>query len=449
MDPFQKISGSLFSQSSTKRNSSGLSTVVLQHSGKLKEAKINLHYAKREAALMRKEVDIKAELSLLKIKQELDVAESKLLTVKKAMNFSSTSASIDSAKRDQIHHTSPSVVNSDRSSKVTQRTLEYVNDQIQHTPVMNNPVLHTCEPHVSNRSSCGTYEPPVVNHLPSDPYDPHMSDCPSSGTYRLPVINNSSLPTFEPRQFNRLSSGTYEPPVINVLTSDTYDPLKSDCPSSHTYGLPVMNDSVTSVKHSSPSQDSPLPCAYDPPIANHTSPSVHTFPNPCAKEFTPASRKINVECQELAKFMVKKDLLTSRLTVFDDQPAHYAYWKASFQNIMTELDATPLEHLDLLVKSLGPNSKHQAMNIRSANPSDLPKAVKLIWERLEDRFGCPEMIEAALRQRIKVFPKLNDSHRVELYELSDLVAEIESVKANPCFQNLFAYFDSSAGVNKK
>ena len=114
---------------------------------------------------------------------------------------------------------------------------------------------------------------------------------------------------------------------------------------------------------------------------------------------------------------------------------------------MSELDASLLEHLDLLVKSLGPNTKQQAMNIRCANPTNLPKALELICERLVGQFGSPEMLKAALRQRINAFPKLHDSNRAELYELSDLVAEIDSVKSNESYQNLFAYFDSSAGVN--
>ncbi|KAK3105737.1 hypothetical protein FSP39_004623 [Pinctada imbricata] len=143
---------------------------------------------------MRREVDIKAGLSLLKIKQDLDVAESNLLTVKKAMTFSSTSSSYDSTTCDQFDRAPPSVVDSDirsdHSSKATQRTVEFINDKIQRvngqSPVMNNPASHTLEPHVSYRSSSGTYEPPVVNVLTSDPYDPHRSDRASSGTYRPP-----------------------------------------------------------------------------------------------------------------------------------------------------------------------------------------------------------------------------------------------------------------------
>ncbi|CAG2239411.1 unnamed protein product [Mytilus edulis] len=167
--------------------------------------------------------------------------------------------------------------------------------------------------------------------------------------------------------------------------------------------------------------------------------------NPTAQPFVPTQRN---EAHELAKFMVKKDLITSRLISFDDQPSHYSSWKISFQHIMTELDTNPLEQLDLLTKYLGPSSKQYAQNIRCANAHNPATAVRLIWERLDARFGSPEMIESSLHSRIVNFPKLSNDNRKELYDLADLAAEIESIRRDEKFSTIFAYFDSSLGVNR-
>ena len=162
--------------------------------------------------------------------------------------------------------------------------------------------------------------------------------------------------------------------------------------------------------------------------------------NPYAQPFRPV--------QDIAKFMVKKDLITSRLTPFDDQPARYLSWKMSFKQIMLELDATPLEQLDLLIKYLGPISQQQARNIRSANANYPATAVRLNWDRLENRYGTPEMIESSIQLRLRTFPKLSNHQRKELYDLADLAAEIEAIKKDEKCRATFGYFDASLGVNR-
>jgi hypothetical protein len=107
-----------------------------------------------------------------------------------------------------------------------------------------------------------------------------------------------------------------------------------------------------------------------------------------------------------------------------------------------------MEQLDLLIKFLGPSSKKHAQNIRSANANYPATAVRLLWERLDSRFGSPEMIESSLHFRIVKFPKLTNNQRKELFELADLAAEIESIRKDERFYTTFAYFDSSLGVNR-
>ncbi|CAG2233229.1 unnamed protein product [Mytilus edulis] len=66
---------------------------------------------------------------------------------------------------------------------------------------------------------------------------------------------------------------------------------------------------------------------------------------------------------DLTRFLLKKDLLLSRLTVFNDKPESFCSWKACFKRIMSELEVNPSEELDLLVKYLGPESSSYAHSI--------------------------------------------------------------------------------------
>jgi hypothetical protein len=102
-----------------------------------------------------------------------------------------------------------------------------------------------------------------------------------------------------------------------------------------------------------------------------------------ASEFRPSSHY--GVATELTQFLSKKDLLLSRFGSFNDQPDSYDMWKAKFTNIIKELDVTPFEEMDLLVKLLGPESRNYASSIRSANINNPFAGLRCIWERLEER----------------------------------------------------------------
>ena len=89
-----------------------------------------------------------------------------------------------------------------------------------------------------------------------------------------------------------------------------------------------------------------------------------------------------------------------------------------------DLNVSLFEEMKLLVKWLDPESKQFANSIRSSNISDPAKGLFRIWERLEERYGKPEMIEAALKCKLNSFPKI--SHKdPKLYYLLDILTEIE------------------------
>ncbi|XP_033753059.1 uncharacterized protein LOC117336558 [Pecten maximus] len=143
---------------------------------------------------------------------------------------------------------------------------------------------------------------------------------------------------------------------------------------------------------------------------------------------------------------MKKDILLSRLTTFSDKSEFFDIWKTTFKSVMSELGVTPLEEMDLLVKWLGPESSRHALSIRAAHSNNPQRGLYCIWERLEERYASPEMVEASLKAKLAAFPKLSTRDNKKLYDLCDIVTEVEAVKNNVKYRNLLAYFDSSSGV---
>lgn len=154
----------------------------------------------------------------------------------------------------------------------------------------------------------------------------------------------------------------------------------------------------------------------------------------------------NPNVADFTSFLLKKDLLTSRFMSFTDQPEAFTAWKTSFQGILRELRASPGEELDLLIKWLGTESKKFAMTMRTANPKDPEKAVDLIWQRLQERYGSPELVEAALKSKLDRFPLVSINDGKKLYDLADLLTEIAAIKEDPTYATLLSYFDSSSGI---
>lgn len=176
----------------------------------------------------------------------------------------------------------------------------------------------------------------------------------------------------------------------------------------------------------------------EPPI------NVHSSLNPNALSYNPANTQSL--SSDFTKFLLKKDLLLTRLTSFNDKPETYASWKNSFKNIMEELGVTPVEEVDLLVKWLGKDSQKYAQSLKTSTSSDPVRELRRIWDRLDERYGAPEMVEAALKRKIDSFARITSKNFKLLYDLSDVLSEIEAVKEDTKYSSLLGYYDSSSGV---
>ncbi|KAL1258964.1 hypothetical protein QQF64_009541 [Cirrhinus molitorella] len=82
---------------------------------------------------------------------------------------------------------------------------------------------------------------------------------------------------------------------------------------------------------------------------------------------------------------------------------------------------------------------------RAVHTSNPDTGLRRAWERLEDCYGSPEIIEKSLFDRIDSFSKIGNRNVKRLQELGDLLQEVESAKQESCLPGLF-YLDNTCGV---
>lgn len=149
---------------------------------------------------------------------------------------------------------------------------------------------------------------------------------------------------------------------------------------------------------------------------------------------------------DFVRFLARRELVTTGLIQFNDQPYSYKAWKRSFGNTVKGLDLTSSEEMDLLVKWLGKESAEHAKRIRAVHVNFPDRGLRMIWDRLDTFYGAPEVIEEALFQRINSFPKISNRDYPKLQELSDLLRELEAAKIDGDLPGL-QYLDTSQGIN--
>lgn len=112
---------------------------------------------------------------------------------------------------------------------------------------------------------------------------------------------------------------------------------------------------------------------------------------------------------------------------------NYRAWKASFFTATKDLNLTAKEEMDLLVKWLGAESREQAKRIMAVHVENPGRGRVKIWERLDDCFGAPEIVENSLLRRLEIFPKISNKDWKKLRELGDLLMERLVAKSEGVF----------------
>lgn len=113
-------------------------------------------------------------------------------------------------------------------------------------------------------------------------------------------------------------------------------------------------------------------------------------------QFSQAAKHDAPATEHLARYLARRDLLSSCLYQFDDKPENFRAWKSSYNNATLGLGLTAIEELDLMTRWLGRESGEYVKRLRSAHITNPATALRKAWERLEEYYAAPEVIEKSL-----------------------------------------------------
>ncbi|XP_056017291.1 uncharacterized protein LOC130053762 [Ostrea edulis] len=464
---------------------SSTQSAIIQKRAALEAAKVKMKYVEKQAAIMTQKAALEAEISLLEIQQETEALQS-------ALNVMENAEQLDDIETESITEARQA-----RTSEfIQQHFVNSTNTSVQ-PPVqaITSTLTSAVQPPVQSTDSTFTSAVrPRVQFTDSAFTSTVQTSMQSSETF-VPL---STLANLCSTPMNENWRTAYQPTQTMVHSSPL---LATSSQTSHVYDLPppfaprsdvlsqpnhlLNTEAPTFVPHSSIlpqpnhllntevptfmprsgilSQANSIVTTQTPTFVPYS--SLPSQPNPVTTQtsgsqygnrYTSVNMMPHVDnsqvelCQIMTRMMARKDVVLSRLIKYNDSPIQYLSWKQTFKAVMLELAVTPSEELDLMIKWLGPDSSRQAECIKTASAGNHVDALHKLWDRLDIRYGSPELIEACLRNKLTNFPKLSntpaDSKR--LYDLYDLLSEIQCVKANPLYSSVLAMYDSSTGVNQ-
>lgn len=168
-----------------------------------------------------------------------------------------------------------------------------------------------------------------------------------------------------------------------------------------------------------------------------------TFPY---SPYMPAPPRPPDDMLNMARYLARREIISTGLKQFDDSPDTYRAWRSSFLNAIHDLDLTASEELDLLTKWLGKESSNYVKRLRSVHIGNPGAALQMVWARLNEVYCSPEAIEQALLQKLDSFPKINNRDHSKLRELGDLLMELLSAKEDGYLPGL-TVLDTARGTN--
>lgn len=147
--------------------------------------------------------------------------------------------------------------------------------------------------------------------------------------HEVKLENNTALPNLRSPSMPPAQSSPQPSPAQPPI--ETPQPLKQHMPHADTYRKPLLTSSkawqgVRDYTLPSPAPHTALP-NHSPDLNEHSSPTA-----------------------DLAKFIVRSQLVSTGLTKFDDRAENYWAWKASFCNTIDNIGLTVGEETNLLIK---------------------------------------------------------------------------------------------------
>eukprot|EP00794_Sanderia_malayensis_P003911 gene3911-4452_t len=197
-----------------------------------------------------------------------------------------------------------------------------------------------------------------------------------------------------------------------------------------------LRNQVSSFQQPGISHSQPMPTVYQP---------MPTVYQPIPTVYQPVQTQQPDPFTSLTKHLMKKELISTELLKFDDNPANFRAWKASFKAATEDLELTEAQELNLVMKWLGEKSLKIVNPVRAINIENPQLGLKRVWETLEKRYGTAEVLEDNFMFRLESFPKISSKDREKLQQLSHLLLEIQAAKQAGIYRGLAA-LDSARGL---
>lgn len=386
------------SSTSTRSSACSTSSAAAAARAKAEAARARLKYNEKETRMRMEKVELEAKMEKLAIEKEIAVATAMAETLEAAAAISERSYKLPL-------EASPVMS--------AQRTQDYVNEQAK---VCEERSLAHEEDLLFQHESKGPYTKPYAGQSAYDPRFNTESIFPPAANVNA---NDFSLQTpnkREPQNPFLMSDGAQHSQPLHSVTFENKRHLSSyHRPQSQPIFRSSYNNSDAGSFH---------PHSYTLQPTQATDPHMTDF----------------------VRFLARRELVTTGLLQFNDQPESYKAWRSSFLNAVRGLDLTCSEEMDLLVKWLGKESAEHAKRIRSVHISHPAAGLKMIWNRLDECYGSAEVIEKALFQRLDSFPRISNKDFSKLRDLSDLLMELDVARVAGDLPGL-SYLDTARGVN--
>ncbi|XP_067282594.1 uncharacterized protein [Pseudorasbora parva] len=368
------------------------STAVIRARAKAAAAKVRAEYAEREAKAKIEKAAKEAESQLEKVKRETE-----LETL--AMCREAAAAEAEAAVWESADTIAKCILLDETSASgedKMERTSEYVQAHFDLTSSARRALTEDC---------AQTFQPVadgVLNFSPNNPFSPYRQDhVPSHEVRQDNIIGNVNL-------LEDGLDGAYVPPAVKLSYGKT---------------LTDREDPQVDSKKFHTNLNISAPCYYP-----------QLKPDQCVSA-----------TEHLAQYLARRDLVSASLYEFDDKPENYRAWQSSYKNATQGLALTATEELDLMTRWLGKESSNQVKRLRSVHVASPDIAHRKAWERLQECYAAPEVVEKALFMRLDKFPKVSAKENGKLRELADLLMEVQCAKEDGYSPGL-SYLDTARGI---
>ncbi|KAL2082436.1 hypothetical protein ACEWY4_022254 [Coilia grayii] len=376
----------------SSRSSASSSRALLRARAKAAAAKVRAEYAEQEAKAKMEKAAKEAESQMEKVRRETEIET--LVMCREAAAAEAEVAVLESAATMErclvLDETG-----STRESKI-KRTSEYV--QTHFGPTTSTDLAAV-------QASPQPIQPTTDGFLSFSPNNPFASN------RRVPVSSHEPPRADNKDNVDLAEYGlgyAYVPPAVKVSDSQILCDREDAQVNSKTF----HNDLNVSA-----------PCFYPQLKANQSMPAT----------------------EHLAQYLARRDLVSASLYEFDDKPENYRAWLSSYKNATQGLGLTATEELDLMTRWLGKESSNQVKRLRSVHIASPGIALRKAWERLQECYAAPEIVEKALFTRLEKFPRVSAKENLKLRELADLLMEVQCAKEDGYLPGL-SYLDTTRGI---